>query len=562
MMKRIRQTVMILAIVLCILLPVSAGRNVKVGLYPLGRFSYLDGNNKENGYSVEYVDHLATLAGWDVRFVMLDNQYDAITALQDGKVDMMAPMEQSESSPFSFPSCPFGIDYDGIYTLEGRNDLSYGDEEALTSLTIGMVDGSESGKRFLQEHGTSPKPVSYPDHDALLSALRQHDVDAILTDALSVDGSLKVLACSSPFPIYMAVGKGNPTLLQELDSALATVKRSNPSYEAELAERYFPFRQQPEGEASFVSFLSRHKVLLTIIGVFLLCILLFLFLLLHIRKTEHLLVGNKVRELKDANARATRANETKGRFLSLMSHEIRTPLNAIIGLATVAKNDVEDPTKMTDYLGKIDESSKSLLSIINDMLDISAIETNTMKLNHERFSIRELLSPIIIIAYHQCSQKGITFNAHYRGDGNEYFRGDSLHINQILQNLLSNAVRFTGKGGAIDFIISIVSHQKAKETFRFTVRDNGEGISEEMTKSLFKPFDQARLNAASPEAGSSLGLSITKSLVELMDGTISVQSALAKGSTFTVDLPLDLSLDQPPLPIEVKGRISLRRSQK
>lgn len=245
----------------------------------------------------------------------------------------------------------------------------------------------------------------------------------------------------------------------------------------------------------------------------------------------------KNKQLNIAVDKANEANRAKSQFLAQMSHEIRTPMNAIIGLTNIAENDLTDQEKTLDYLKKIEGSSKLLLGIINNVLDMSAIESNKMKLAEMEFNFNALLSSITTIFYHQCQEKGIKFEMRMKGVTEEVLIGDSLRVNQILMNLLSNAVKFTSEGGEVSLSVIQASSSNDTVQIRFVVSDTGCGISDDLKKRLFNPFEQEDATTAREHGGSGLGLAITKNLVQMMHGLISVDSKLEQGTVFTVDIP-------------------------
>ena len=245
-------------------------------------------------------------------------------------------------------------------------------------------------------------------------------------------------------------------------------------------------------------------------------------------------MNQKLQEALDA---AQSANEAKSNFLSNMSHDIRTPMNAIVGFSVLLEKDAGDPEKVREYTRKITASSHHLLSLINDVLDMSKIESGKTSLNVDRFSLPELLDELNIILLPQAKAKEQSLTTHVQGAPPEQIMGDKLRLNQILINLLSNAIKYTPEGGKIDFVVSelpAAAPQYVK--LRFTVRDNGIGMSEDFQKTVFDPFSREISSVTNKIQGTGLGMAITKNLVDLMGGIIQVESQPGQGSTFTVEL--------------------------
>lgn len=242
--------------------------------------------------------------------------------------------------------------------------------------------------------------------------------------------------------------------------------------------------------------------------------------------------------LEEALANAEKANRAKSDFLSAMSHDIRTPMNAIMGMTTLALAHLNDRIRVADCLQKISISNRHLLSLINDVLDMSRIEQSKIVINRIAASLPELLEQLSAIIASQAQSAGLRFVVQSEGIGHEHFYGDSLRVSQILLNLLSNAVKFTPEGGQVDFMTEEIPPRKAGQIrYRFTVSDTGVGMQEEFLPHIFEPF--ARSQNSLRVEGTGLGLAITKGLVELMGGKISVESRPAKGSTFRVELEFE-----------------------
>lgn len=246
---------------------------------------------------------------------------------------------------------------------------------------------------------------------------------------------------------------------------------------------------------------------------------------------------------------ANRAAESKNQFLAKMSHDIRTPLNAIMGLLKMTESLVKGQPMAEDNLGKIKQSAEYLLSILNDILDMSKIESGKMQIDKSPFQFQDLLNTIEAISQAQAAAKKLDFCVEVKGNPGTWYLGDRLRLNQILMNLLTNAIKFTGAGGRVRLMLDVTPMETGTDSFLFVVEDTGIGMSEEFLEHIFQPFEQESASVALNYSGSGLGLSIVKNLVDLMEGEISVSSAKGKGSRFEVrvDLP---RVDRPEAPAE------------
>ena len=241
---------------------------------------------------------------------------------------------------------------------------------------------------------------------------------------------------------------------------------------------------------------------------------------------------------------AERASKAKTDFLSNMSHDIRTPMNAIIGITTLMKNELHEPEKLAEHLGKLESSGQLLLGIINDILDMSRIESGKTTLNIEKMNLPQQVSQLDSIIRQQAGQRRQTFtvNTHLQ---HENVLADPYRLNQVLMNILSNAVKYTPKGGHIRLEVEELPRNEHFARYRFVVQDDGIGMSEAFQKTLFDPFTREEKSGTNKVQGTGLGMAITKSVVDLMGGSISVESATGKGTRFEVvlEFPIDTEAD-------------------
>lgn len=245
------------------------------------------------------------------------------------------------------------------------------------------------------------------------------------------------------------------------------------------------------------------------------------------------------RQLAEALQAAQIASSSKTTFLSNMSHDIRTPMNAVLGFTTLLARDAENPGKVREYTKKINASGQHLLSLINDILDVSKIESGKVVLSVEEFTLNDLVSSINALIRPMAQDRGQKFFVEVTDIKHEYLLGDETRINQILINLLSNAVKYTQEGGSIWFrIIGLKQRSSQYEPIRIEVENNGYGMTQEYLKTIFDAFTRAENSTTNKVQGTGLGMAITKNLVELMGGTIDVFSEEGKGSLFRVEIEL------------------------
>ena len=239
---------------------------------------------------------------------------------------------------------------------------------------------------------------------------------------------------------------------------------------------------------------------------------------------------------------AQEANRSKSSFLANMSHDIRTPMNAIVGITSLIEHECDDGEKVKEYAKKIELSSQHLLGIINDVLDMSKIENGKTTLKYADFSISELLQEMNTVFHPQANEKHQTFVITGEDIQHDWVKGDRVHLMQIFTNLLSNAVKYTQAGGIIQFIVEeCQTNSSVYAKFRFLVKDNGMGISPDFKDKIFDAFTREESSLTNKIQGTGLGMAITRNLVEVMGGTIDVESVKGQGSCFEILLDLKIA---------------------
>lgn len=400
-------------------------------------------------------------------------------------------------------------------------------------------------------------PIFISENENNLDGIRS----VLRTSCQEKEKSLKILD-----EIYL----GNKEDLSELNGALDELKKAliqsvenseNSNMDRQAVQKYFdkeiePIRVKTDIAIQKVIDSADRRVLIiqestdekaeaaifyaVVIGLLMIVIVIYAYKL----RNEYLINDELKRQqkiLQDALLVAQKANDAKRDFLSRMSHEIRTPMNAIIGMSAVAFNYLDDKKRTADCLSKITFSSKHLLMLLNDVLDMSKIENGKLNIRQELFDLKNLVTSLADINYGIATAKGLAFEIVISGFKDELLLGDSMRVNQILLNLLSNAIKFTPKGGSVRLEIRMLRSASDKIWLRFIVKDSGIGMKKEFLEHLYEPFEQADNGIARKYGGTGLGMAITKNLVAIMDGTIEVESQEGAGTTFMVDLPFGVS---------------------
>jgi len=390
----------------------------------------------------------------------------------------------------------------------------------------------------------------YPNADIYYCQSIEECLDAVKTgeaNSTIVNGNrINSLLANSNYSglSYVTLGKpdtrcfgtaiGNDSILMFLDRGLKLI---GPGFGEDAAHMYVKVNY------SAIDFIRSH-VMLVIFIVILTCLLIIGVFYYEQQKKNRFMseLSKRNVELQKAREDAEYANSAKSKFLSSMSHDIRTPMNAIIGFANLAKTRIDNREEVDNYLQKITVSSRHLLSLINEILDMSRIESGKTQLSVNELSLIELLDNLRVITEESAKEKGLTIN--FTNDlKDEVVYSDKLRLSQILINIVGNAIKYTEREGRIDVSVTQLDTIKnGHATYRFVIKDNGIGMSEDYVKHIFEPFTRESTVTINRIQGAGLGMAITKSLVDMMGGKIEVESESGVGSTFFLTFPFPVSV--------------------
>lgn len=504
-------------------------------------YYYESSSGSPVGLIVSIVNEITQNTELNVELVTFKDRESEIKALENGEIDLISKMPNDFYLAQKY-NLNLSIPYieSPIAVVKNKTVKVPLDKQNTYALTYRIINHESEIKNKLNNVELN----YYDDFQSCIDAINNKEVNAAIVEDYNVQLNSGRLANTKDLVSYningvylnhcFAFSNTLDALYVDIfDKAISSLDTTNIN---------FSLIHESKVEISnnlVKDFFSRYKVIITIIISFMIFYLFFL----YISRKQTEMIND---ELTVAYKKANDANKAKSEFLANMSHELRTPLNAIIGLNNLLRDSLNDKNVIEDYSYKIDHSSRILLNIINDILDMSAIESGKIKIANDKFNLKEIAHTITNIYYQQCKNKGIKFEFVVNNIISEVLIGDSYRITQILLNLLSNAYKFTNEGGLIEVSIDqkLVNNQII---LSLRVSDTGCGIDDSLINRLFDKFEQQDATTVRKYGGSGLGLSICQSLAHLMKGSLSVDSEVNVGTTFTVTLPFmvknDLSFD-------------------
>lgn len=519
-------------------------RDVTVGVYENAPKVFTDENGKPAGIFIDIIQFIAEEEGWNLHY-KAGTWAEGLDRLRDGEIDLMPDVAYTaaRNDIFDFHEEPLLSSWFQVYARKGSGIRSIVDMHGKRVVVLEGSVQKEAFEQFTGGFGFDITLMSRPDYKAMFEMVASGKADAVVSNNFygmmhtQKHGLEDTAVIFNPSLLFFAAPKGkNRELLEGIDRHLAEIKKDTQSIYYKSVARWtsekiaykLPFW------VAMVGIALAALMIIGAVGSFLLK------KQVDLRTQELRKINSEIEErirlrteeLAEATHRAQAADRIKSAFLATMSHELRTPLNSIIGFTGILLQQLAGPLndEQKKQLGMVQNSSRHLLSLINDILDISKIEAGEIKLSFSPYDLAPSLEKTVQLVKPLADKKGLKLTTEIDASVGVVI-SDQRRLEQIVINLLNNAVKFTEQGSVA------VSCRRKDDVYILTVSDTGPGIKEEDIQGLFQPFHQIDTGISRKYEGSGLGLSICKKLIELMGGTIAVESRWNEGSAFTIRFP-------------------------
>lgn len=522
---------------------IGRGEPVKVGFYQDTKpLAYVNAAGEYDGIYIQILKAASERSGLGIELYPIDRGQPWKELLYNGEIDFYVGANNLELSRDEkvVLTNPF-MTYNAV--IVSRNDYVLSDiEDMRIALTNGRSYWADDMEKEQVIYCNSAKDC--------LQILKDGGADITILNTVEFNYQSKNERFSDLIEwenyryqsgTTLAALKGtDPVLIDVINKALRLVSVSE---KEDIIDQYMNI---PYDSFDWQDYLYQARNAIVIFGMVLVLLLLFGCVVSYMRKKSYSMLEKKNEELQTAMWEARRANQAKTEFLSHMSHDIRTPINGIMGMLTIAESNPEDLDRQSDCRKKIRLSAQHLLSLINDVLDISKLESGNVEFIKEEFDLKELLHNCMAIVGGQALEREIKLLADFEEPDllpHQYFLGSPLHLKQILINIVGNAVKYNKPMGSVTFQCREISADDGIARICFEISDTGIGMSKEYIDHIFEPFTQEKGGARTNYQGSGLGMTITKRLIDKMGGSIQIQSEQGTGSTFLVELPLEIAND-------------------
>lgn len=509
--------------------------------------------DKLTGVITDYVELAKNcLQGETLSFELkgYDTRSEQLEALHNNEIDLIFHVSQN---PYSAETNRFVLS-DTVWTFNMAATTARDSFNESAENSVAIAKDNFALKSYISYNYPQWTIIECETKDAAVKAMQAGEVDCFVSNSGSVSDYLRnqklhIVFLTKPANASFAVRQGEPLLLSIMNKTLMSMPT------AKLSGAVVSYSNAMR-KVTVADFIQDNFLTVSIISVTLFLLILSV-ILVSLRKskraTAHAMELNQKleenqEELQIALVEAQSANRAKTTFLNNMSHDIRTPINGIIGMLAILEKNEDDPEKVKDCLRKINMSSQLLLSLINDVLDMAKLEADTVIMNNESVELHRICDEVTTAVAFQAEEAGLRVTAEHDDYRGVYVLCSSLHLKKVLMNLFTNSVKYNKPNGSIHTSMRTLSRSEDSITIEFKISDTGIGMSEDFVKNkLFTPFVQADNSPRTSYMGTGLGMPIVKSIVEKMNGSITVESRLGEGSCFTVVLPFRIDHCEPPI---------------